>query len=242
MVKKLSSIILIFIILAVSSTAVFAVPPDGGGAAIKPATTGEVNASNSLTEKSVTGESNAIEVDAATQESNAGEKKTEVVKKIDFKAVFDKTMKAGATVNKKIITMTSPDPLKEKDSTYKKAYILSGHSEYSDVIVAIAKYNKDTDEYERMYNTDGESMWEIGDFRLFSKEITLTEGVNKIMVMACKKSQAQDSVMDNVQVNCFTVELLNDSILGNLIKKSKEIGSEIVKGLGGIFGTGAALK
>jgi len=100
----------------------------------------------------------------------------------------------------------------DKESTVYKSYVLSGNSKYDDVIISIAKYNETTGEYEPMYNTDGESSWEIGEYRLFSKEIKLTEGPNKIKMMAYRTSQKEEALKENIQVKCFTISLLKEEL------------------------------
>ncbi len=134
------------------------------------------------------------------------------------------------------MTITSPD--KDKDFTYKKSYILSGNSEFSDIIITIAKYNENTNEYERMNNTDGESSWEINSTGLFSKEILLAKGVNKIKIIATRTSQ-REKVNPEIQINCFTIELLNEKIEKQAIKKPEDIrsniGMDITEGIKSFF-------
>lgn len=169
---------------------------------------------------------------AITSESAISSKSAIAISKPDFETVFNNVLKDGTAIDNGqfILTVTSPD--KDRDSTYRKSYVLSGSSKYNDIIISIAKYNKDTNTYEPMYNTDGESSWEIGDFRLFSKEIILTEGTNKIKIIAYRTSQKEEARLDDIQVNSFTVELLNESIIGKVIKKTRDIGNDISKSLG----------
>lgn len=169
---------------------------------------------------------------AITSESAISSKGAITISKPDFETVFNNVLKDGTAIDNSqlILTITSPD--KDKDSTYRKSYVLSGSSKYNDIIISIAKYNEDTNTYEPMYNTDGESSWEIGDFRLFSKEIILTEGTNKIKIIAYRTSQKDEARLDDIQVNSFTVELLNESIIGKVIKKTRDIGNDISKSLG----------
>ena len=138
----------------------------------------------------------------------------------DFQNVIENTLEQGEAVNndETIMTITSPD--EDKDSTYIKSYILSGNSRHNDVKIIIARYNEDTNTYERMENTDGESSWDIGDFRLFSKEIILNPGTNKIMIMSYRTSNLEET---GLQVNCFTIELLDESIIGKVIRRAKDI-------------------
>jgi hypothetical protein len=126
-----------------------------------------------------------------------------------------------------VMRITSPD--KDKESTYKKTYILSGDSDYSDVVITIAKYNAEEKKYEYMKNTDGESSWDIGEYRLFIKNISLDLGVNKIKIMSYRSSQKQNA--EDIQVNCFTIERLNESIAERAVKTTVEIAKDIKNGV-----------
>ena len=108
-----------------------------------------------------------------------------------------------------LVTITRPDS--DTDSTYKSSYVISGVSDYTDVTVVLQVYDEESESYVPMENTDGESTWEIGSFGVFSKELQLTEGENKIRILAYRTSQ-NDWKVDDIQVNKFTVTLLKSGI------------------------------
>ena len=107
------------------------------------------------------------------------------------------------------VTITRPDS--DTDSTYKSSYVISGVSDYTDVTVVLQVYDEESESYVPMENTDGESTWEIGSFGVFSKEVQLAEGENKIRILAYSTSQ-NDWTVDDIQVNKFTVTLLKSGI------------------------------
>ena len=158
------------------------------------------------------------------------------VKKPVFEEVFPGILKDGMAINDPYFVMTITNPQMDKESTTYKSYILSGNSKYDDVIVSIAKYNENKGEYEPMTNTDGESSWKLGPFGecyLFSKEIILTDGPNKIKMIAYRTSQKEEAVKDNIQVNCFTISLLKPSLFtktkNTFIQAAEAMGLDIGK-------------
>lgn len=236
MFKKLGALLLILIIVSVSSIGAYAGPTDGiSGTTTQPAIYSSFRQSGNSTESAFTTNGAFTTKSAFTANSAIAGESAAALLKNDFEFVFENTLKNGSAVNSGLLIMTITSPDKDKDSTYKKSYILSGNSEFNDVVITIAKYNEGTGKYELMYNTDGESSWDIGNFRLFSKEIILTEGTNKIKIMAHRKSQREEAVLDSIQVNCFTIELLNESIIGKVIKKTKDIGLDLTRGMSNFF-------
>lgn len=244
MLKKVSAILLVLIIMTVSSVAAFAYPTDDGSSTTQPAINsgfqqngsyiGEAITSNDdiTSEDAVTSESAITTESAITSESAIDAESAITTKKQDFEKVFNSVLEDGMAVNNGQFNMTITSPDEDKNSTYMKSYVLSGNSKYNDVVISIAKYNEDTNKYEPMYNTDGESSWEIGDFRLFSKEIILAKGINKIKIISHRTSQMEEALLENIQVNCFTIELLNDSIIKKVIRKTTEFGNDISKSIG----------
>lgn len=168
----------------------------------------------------------AAAVSQIPEKSNAASEE----KKPDFGAFIYTVMEKGEAVNNglDIIEITSPD--EPKDSTYNESYVLSGNTKDSDVIVTIARYNEETGSYELIKNTDGESSWEIGSIRIFTKEIMLNKGTNKIMIISYRSTQKEEATLDNVQFNCFTIEKLDRSIKDEIIKISKEAATNIGEG------------
>jgi len=110
-----------------------------------------------------------------------------------------------------LVTITRPEY--DTDSTYKSSYVISGVSASTDtdITVVLQVYDKESESYVPMQNSDGESSWEIGSFGVFSKELQLTEGENKIRILAYKTSQ-NDWKLKDIQANKFTVTLLKSGI------------------------------
>ena len=230
MLKKIGAILLVFIILTVSSVSVFATTDS---AITSSSINGDAKNGESSTAGAIT-TGNAITAEGdATSEGAITSKGSDPVKKTEFEAVLEKAAKNGTAINNGQFVMTITSPDMDKDSTYVKSYVLSGNSKYNDVIISIYKYNEDKNAYEPMYNTDGESSWAIGDFRLFSKEIVLTKGINKIKIVSYRTSQKEEAKVENIQINCFTIELLNESIIKKVFRKTTEIGESL--GLENLF-------
>lgn len=249
MLKKISAIFIVLILISLSSVSVFAgQTEDAFGSDITAAgsktsvtsntgntasnttsapssTTGAATTVTGSTGGNTTAGKNAVSGQTTEQNKAAAEEK-----KPDFESFINAVMKKGNAVNNglDIITITSPEI--DKESTYEETYILSGNTKHSDVAVTIARYNEETGEYERIKNTDGESSWEIGSIRIFTKEIMLNKGTNKIMIMSCRASQKAEATMDNVQINCFTIEKLDKSIKDEIIKITKEAATNIGEG------------
>lgn len=211
MLKKLSALTVAIMIIIVSSMSVFAGnPTDAGGTYTR-----------SLTGSAVTSGS-ALERNSSTTESAL--QKSDKLSAAAFEAALANALRNGKAEDNGefILRITSPD--KDKDSTYKKTYVLSGEAlyDYDDLVISIAKYNEQTNEYETMFNTDGESTWAC--YGVFSKEISLSTGANKIKILTYRKSQMGDP---KFQINCFTIELLKESIADKVVRKSAEIGEDI---------------
>jgi hypothetical protein len=231
MLKKLIASLLALLILTTFSVSAYA-GQTGGGISLQPAGLGTPQSTTGSPIKSTTGSalndmtgspvkgttgsafkdmtpSAVFSEENITSESAISDKEAG---KPGFEEVFIDALKDGAAVDNDYLIMNITNPQKDKESTVYKSYVLSGNSKYDDVIISIAKFNEDTGEYEPMKNTDGEYSWEIGEYRLFSKEIILTEGSNKIKMMAYRTSQKEEALRKNIQVNCFTISLLNESI------------------------------
>ena len=260
MLKKISAILLVFVIISISSVNVFAgktgnTPgsdgsPAGSGKTV--VTGGTDNTAGNTTQatgntagtpdgtadaaagatgdnanagKKAGSDKDAVSGQAAEQNKAAAEEK-----KPNLDDIIKELMGKGKAINNDlgIIEITSPE--EDKESTYYEAYVLSGNTEYSDVVVHIARYNEETGGYEWIKNTDGESSWEIGSIRIFTKEITLNKGANEIMIISYRLSQKEEAKADNVQFNCFTVEKLDKSIKDGIIKITKEAASNISEG------------
>lgn len=205
MVKRLIAFLLFIVIMVVSSIAVFAGNTDETGA----------NASDVV----MSGTTESAEVNA--------EKETEADKaRKEFDSRYISVLKNGEALDNGQFIMTITKPENDKDSTYKKSYVISGKSEYDDVVISVARLNRDTGEYELITNTDGERSWGIGS-GVFSTEILLVKGVNNLMLISYRKSEM---VAEKIQFNSITVELLPESLAEKIVKKTTDIGNSISKG------------
>lgn len=146
--------------------------------------------------------------------------------KPDFDDILESVMKNTEAVDNEslILRITSPvkEPEKDKIATYSNSIILTGNSEYTDVVVAIARYNEGTEQYEWIENTDGESTWELGSFRMFSKTMKLKKGINNIKIISYRTTLIEEADQDNIQVNCFTIESLEKPFFTKLTETVKE--------------------
>lgn len=117
-----------------------------------------------------------------------------------------------------LVTITRPG---RDENTFKKTYVICGVTDKPDIQVALAVYNEAAGVYVDFVTTDGASSWDAGS--LFAKEIVLSEGANRIKIVAYKKSEVDNPQLNaNVQVNYFTVtvlkESLKDKILNDILK------------------------
>lgn len=243
MVKKFGMFLIIFVIIAVFAMPVFAGNTKGAGITGNTGNTGNTSNTSPAIYTGVTvtnsegtnlpagnstgaGES-PLNIDgedaAAASASNDA-----VAEPSAFEKEYDSALKNGQALDtgETIMVITSPD--KDKDSTYKKTYIISGKSSYDDVIISIARLNTTTGEYELIYNTDGEKSWGIGSSGIFSKEIELEKGVNNLMFISYRKSEMEGS---KIQFNSVTIELLNESIKDRVLRKATDIKNDITDGL-----------
>ncbi|MGE5613624.1 MAG: hypothetical protein ACM3XR_04400 [Bacillota bacterium] len=135
----------------------------------------------------------------------------------EFEDKVRSILKNGQAIDNGDFIMTITRPEKDKDSTYYKTYNITGKSEYSDVVISIYRYDENAGEYVPMTNTDGESSWDC--LGIFSTDIGLEVGANKIMIQAYRKSEM---IASRLQVNCFTIERLPEKIAERVVKNQIE--------------------
>jgi|GEM_PF-2883439 len=214
MFKKLIALTIALLIITASSMSVFAGNPEGGGnTPSRPSTGSALTSPGALSKNSTTTESAISE-----------ELKSNKLLRAAFDAALENALRSGKAEDNGELILHITRPENNRESTYKKTYVLSGQSlnDYSDLVVSIARYNDKTGEYEPMVNTDGESSWNC--YSAFSKEISLSQGANKIKILAYRKSKMEES---KIQVNCFTIEQLNESIADKVVRKTNEISSNV---------------
>lgn len=113
-----------------------------------------------------------------------------------------------------LVTITRPEG---DETTFKKSYVLCGNSDKEDITVKLFMYNEATKKFEPFENIDGEDSWEIGISGFFMKEIELpANGANRIRIAAYtssdEESEAELILGENLQINTFTVTLLDKGI------------------------------
>lgn len=165
--------------------------------------------------------------DAAATEAVPGEK-AEIDAQAAFAEMIAGIIKDPEAKNTESLCVKITRPEGDKDSTYEKSYVISGIAMNSDIRVYLAKYNEKTKAYEDLANTDGSSSWDVAGGNAFSKEIILAKGVNKIKIVAYstagEKAAKQES---DVQINSFTISLLDKSIKTVIKNTLNDITSEI---------------
>lgn len=145
----------------------------------------------------------------AATDSNPGESAGE-------KASFDKMLadiiqdKDAEDTEQLLVTITMPE--EKKEAAYEKSYLLTGIALKSDIRICLAKYNEETKAYEAFENTDGKSYWDVAAGNIFSKEILLEKGANKIKIVAYSTTDTSQIKKDDIQINSFTISLLDKSV------------------------------
>jgi hypothetical protein len=112
-----------------------------------------------------------------------------------------------------LVTITRPEG---DETTFKESYVLCGNSDKENITIKLLMYNESTEKFEPFKNIDGEDTWQIGVSGFFMKEIKLPRnGANKIRIVAYKDSDEKENILkpgENLQVNTFTVTLLEKSV------------------------------
>lgn len=121
------------------------------------------------------------------------------------------------------VTITKPE--EDKDTTYKKSYVISGNAKVQGIRVWVLRYNSDTKRYEKISDTDGVNYWDIGSSGLFAREFLLKNGENRIRVVAQKNNLSDDKPDTRTQITDFTITKLDKSFfedifdnIGNIFK------------------------
>lgn len=125
------------------------------------------------------------------------------------------------TTKQFLFTITRPEG---DEIVFSASYAICGISGTEGLSIAISRYNSETQKYEALADTDGVSSWDDID-KLFTKEVKLNEGANKIKVVVYKKSEKDNLKLgENLQVNIFTVTLINSSKKDNIVKNGPSLG------------------
>lgn len=230
MLKKLSAISIALLITTASSMSVFAGNTEGFYTPSHSITGSAVTSPSALERYNNTTGSAVSRIDSKADETRS---------KAAFEKAFDELLRDGKAMDNGqfIMLVTKPDKDKEEDflrygEEGKADYLLTGKSNYNDVIITIAKYDEASCEYKRYNTTMGESSWKSSEL---SDEIPLTKGANKIKILVYRESQINGANLDNVQVNSFTISLFSEAAEKSAVKKNPiapaGIGKEIENGL-----------
>lgn len=162
---------------------------------------------------SVDGDTAVAPTESTTVTATADDTKSDA--QVAFEKMLADIIKDQEAVNTDqfLVNITMPD--KEKPSTYEKSYVISGIALKSDIRVCLAKYNEETKVYEALENADGNSSWVVAKGSAFSKEILLSKdngGINKIKIVAYTTSGETVVEKGDIQVNSYTISLLDKSI------------------------------
>lgn len=139
---------------------------------------------------------------ARTSGGEAGLKLSDLVKSEDI----GETRQFLATITKPV----------GDETTFKKSYVVCGFSDKSDISIAVAVYDEGNDCY--TYISE-DSVWDISNSGIFSEEIPLREGANKLKIVAFVKSQSGNLKPGaNAQVSYFTVTVLKESVKDRIMQ------------------------
>jgi hypothetical protein len=120
-----------------------------------------------------------------------------------------------------LVTITRPDG---DETTFNKSYVICGMSDDTDIHVVLEIYDPSTEKYKDFKTVDGTNNWDVDENGLFTKEVFLKEGANKIKIIAYKESQAGSlELAKNLQVNYFTITALNESIKDKIMRSVFQI-------------------
>jgi len=133
---------------------------------------------------------------------------------------YDKSI--GST-DQFLVKITRPEG---DETTIYKTYLICGNAKEDGITIQLLVENNDgTFEKYVMNDGSGRSSWEVNAYSYFQKEVVLKEGPNRIRVVAYKTNEKYDlQPGKNLQINDFTVTLLNQSIKDYVNKGIKMIG------------------
>lgn len=144
----------------------------------------------------------------------------------EIHASIAKTLKSGDVDDNGqfIMTVRNPENIGEEVNTYSRRVNISGSTRYSDLIVKIAKRNKETGEYYIIELPDGdESIPVLSDY--FSVELDLEYGENNLLLISYRKSESDPSM---VQYNVIKINIYKETIPQKIARATKKIGETVL--------------
>jgi len=124
-----------------------------------------------------------------------------------------------------LATITKPTG---DETIFVKSYVVCGFTDLKDICIAVAVYDGSKDQY--VYVSDN-SVWDVSG--LFSNEIPLHMGANRLKIVAFPKSEINNLKPGaNAQVTYFTVTVLKQSVKDRIIQGVLKVKDTVT----GIFG------
>mgnify|MGYP001146352078 CR=1 FL=1 len=100
------------------------------------------------------------------------------------------------------------------ETTFKRSYVVCGYTDLQEICIAVAVYNGSKEQYVYISN---DSIWNVSG--IFSNEIPLQLGANKLKIVAFPKSEINNLKPGvNAQVTYFTVTVLKESVKDKIIQ------------------------
>jgi len=131
--------------------------------------------------------------------------------------------KSISSTDQFLVKITRPEG---DETTIYKTYLICGNAKEDGITVQLLVEN-DNGIFEKYVINDGSgrSSWEVNAYSYFQKEVALKEGPNRIRVVAYKTNEKYDlQPGKNLQINDFTVTLLNQNLKDYVNKGIKMIG------------------
>jgi len=137
-----------------------------------------------------------------------------------------KTLKSGdvADNGQFIMTVRNPENISEEVNTYSKRVNIAGSTKYSDLIVLIAKLDKETGTYNIIELPDGdESIPVLSDY--FSVELDLEYGENNLLLISYRQSETDTSM---IQYNVIKINIYKETIPQKIARATKKFGETVL--------------
>jgi hypothetical protein len=219
MLKKISVVFVVLLVFIIAASAAFAGNPDGTGDTNAPAPGAAQNNGSPAGPNVVPDGENPGETGTETapedQENAADEGETEDPDAA-FRSAIQRVLDAGVPVDNGqfIVTITKPENIGEKMSTYGREFEITGITEYTDVEIKVARLNGETGAYEIIELPDGDEVINAGA-GAFSKILELEYGENNLLIIAYRFSEKDES---RIQYNSISVTALRRTLEQMLIR------------------------
>ncbi len=244
MFKKLVVIITALIICISSSMVVFAGNTEGSGAAGSPVYNSIVKSSEQKVEadnndskdttenqretalSSTAAEGTEKKAEDAEQKSQDAEKKAEDPDAEVKKVINEALISGDITDNGQfIMNINNPENIDVITNTYSKKLNISGNTEYDDLVVLLARFNRASGIYEIMDLPDGdESIQVLSGY--FSIELDLELGENKLLLISYRSTEEAEAM---IQYNVITTNFYKETIPQKIVRSTIELGEAVLE-------------